>query len=398
MNKVHELDLPRKKLNKPKEVRNVDGTFLKVQLNGKEKTLRFYLANIGNEEAILGYPFLESLDPKVDWKTATIEGTLKLSLPRKKRNRVPEWIWAIPEWEDGDELWCHTVIGKSTVASELAQQAMEKKKKLWNEIIPEEYHQFAKVFSKEASERFPERWPWDHAIDLKPDAPASIDCKVYPLSPKEKEEQKEFIEGNLQLKRIWQSKSPYASGFFLIRKKDGKFRLVQDYQNLNKWTILNKYPLPLIDDLIHDLAGVGIYTKLDIHWGYNNIRVKEGDEWKATFKTSEGLFKPMVMFFGLTNSPATFQTMMDDIFHRWIIAGWIKKTLHKLKTIKTGLKVYMDNMLIYTEVEKPGQQSEEASAKLQKTCHFWTLFITFQLFNKHTRSHKLKVPESGQVV
>jgi len=97
INKVYELDLPKKKLDRPKEVKNVDGTlnisgsithetFLRVRLNGKEKTLRFYLANIGNEEAILGYPFLESLDPKVDWKTATIEGTLKISLPRKKRN------------------------------------------------------------------------------------------------------------------------------------------------------------------------------------------------------------------------------------------------------------------------------------------------------------------------
>ena len=87
--------------------------------------------------------------------------------------------------------------------------------------------------------------------------------------------------------------------------------------------------------------------------------MKEGDEWKAAFKTSEGLFEPTVMFFGLTNSPATFQTMMDDIFRRWIMAGWIKKIVHKLKTIKTGLKVYMDDMLIYTEVEKPGQPSEE---------------------------------------
>jgi len=68
---------------------------------------------------------------------------------------------------------------------------------------------------------------------------------------------------------------------------------------------------------------------LDIQWGYNNIRVKEGDEWKAAFKTSKGLFEPTVMFFGLTNSPATFQTMMDDIFRRWIIAGWIKRILHK---------------------------------------------------------------------
>jgi hypothetical protein len=68
----------------------------------------------------------------------------------------------------------------------------------------------------------------------------------------------------------------------------------------------NKYPLPLISDLIHNLSGKKWYTKFNVRWGYNNVRIKEGDEWKAAFKTSEGLFEPTVMFFGLTNSPATF--------------------------------------------------------------------------------------------
>jgi len=96
---------------------------------------------------------------------------------------------------------------------------------------------------------------------------------------------------------------------------------VQDYRNLNKWTIPNKYPLPLISDLIYDLVEKRLFSKFDIRWGYNNICIKEGDEYKATFKTSEGLFKPTVMFFGLTNSPATFQTMMDDIFQEEIAQG-----------------------------------------------------------------------------
>jgi hypothetical protein len=122
----------------------------------------------------------------------------------------------------------------------------------------------------------------------------------------------------MRLGRIWRSKSPYASGFFLIRKKDRKYCPVQDYRHLNMWTIPNKYPLPLITDLIHDLAGKKLFTKFDIRWGYNNICIKEGDEWKGTFKTSEGLFEPTVMFFGLTNSSATFQTMMDDIFQEEI--------------------------------------------------------------------------------
>jgi Reverse transcriptase (RNA-dependent DNA polymerase) len=70
--------------------------------------------------------------------------------------------------------------------------------------------------------------------------------------------------------------------------------------------VLNKYPLPLITDLIHSIAGKTLFSKFDMQWGYNNIPIKTGDEWKATFKTSEGLFEPTVMFFGLTNSPATF--------------------------------------------------------------------------------------------
>jgi Reverse transcriptase (RNA-dependent DNA polymerase) len=137
------------------------------------------------------------------------------------------------------------------------------------------------------------------------------------------------------LKQIRRSKSPYASGFFFVQKKDGKLRLVQDYRNLNKWTVPNKYPLPLIPNLIHSITGKMLFTKFDVQWGYNNIPIKPGDEWKAAFKTSEGLFKPTVMFFGLTNSPATFQTMMDDIFQEEIAQGWVK--------------IYMDDIIITTE-------------------------------------------------
>ena len=170
---------------------------------------------------------------------------------------------------------------------------------------------------------------------MKDDAPTSINCRVYPLSPKEKEEQCEFLSQNLHLQQICQSKSPYASGFFLICKKDGKFHLVQDYRNLNKWTIPNKYPLPLISELIYNLAEKRLFSKFDICWGYNNIRIKEGNKYKAAFKTSEGLFELTVIFFGLTNSPAMFQTMMDDIFQEEVAQGW--------------LRIYMDDMIIATE-------------------------------------------------
>jgi len=91
----------------------------------------------------------------------------------------------------------------------------------------------------------------------------------------------------------------------------------------------------LISELIYDLAEKRLFSKFDIHWGYNNIRIKEGNKYKATFKTSKGLFELTVMFFGLTNSPTTFQTMMDDIFQEEVAQGW--------------LRIYMDDMIIATE-------------------------------------------------
>jgi len=226
-------------------------------------------------------------------------------------------------------------VAKTTVAQQLAEAAMDKKKQTWQELVPKRYHRHGKVFSEEASECFPDRQPWDYAIELKDNTPTSINCCVYPLSPKEKEEQHKFLSQNLHLQWIRHLKSPYASGFFLIRKKDGKFCPVQDYRDLNKWTIPNKYPLPLILELIYDLTEKRLFSKFDICWGYNNICIKEGNEYKAAFKTSEGLFELTVMFFGLTNSPATFQTMMDDIFQEEVAQGW--------------LCIYMDNMIIATE-------------------------------------------------
>ena len=100
----------------------------------------------------------------------------------------------------------------------------------------------------------------------------------------------------------------------LLVKKDGKFEPVQDHWKLNKWTIPNWYPLPLITNLIHDLIDKELFTKFDVCWGYNNVRIMKEDEWNAAFKTCEGLFEPTIMFFGLCNSLATFQIMMNNIF------------------------------------------------------------------------------------
>src|SRR5882672_9210924 len=116
-----------------------------------------------------------------------------------------------------------------------------------------------------------------------------------------------------------------ASPVFFIKKKDGSLCLVQDYQKLNVLTVKNTYPLPLIPNILNTVSGAKAqyFTKPDVQLGYNNVRLKDRDEWKAAFLMNQGLFEPLVMFFSLTNSPATFQTMMNNIFQELIDKGVI---------------------------------------------------------------------------
>ena len=196
---------------------------------------------------------------------------------------------------------------------EMAQRQYAKEgPKITETTIPDKYKEYADVFEKKASERLPDHKPWDHTIDLKPDfEPKKF--KEYQLLPREETLMNKFIDENLRKEYIRPSNSPMASPFFFIKKGDGSLRPVQDYRKLNDFTIKNRYPLPLIQELTDKLRGARYFTKLDIRWGYNNVRIKEGDEWKAAFRTNRGLFEPTVMFFGLCNSPATFQRMMNDI-------------------------------------------------------------------------------------
>jgi hypothetical protein len=148
-----------------------------------------------------------------------------------------------------------------------------------------------------------------------------------------------FVDKMVANRYIRPSKSPYASPFFFVKKKDGKLQPVQDYRRLNSHMVRNQYPLPLIAQLISDLSGAWIFSKLDVRRGYNNTLIKEGDQWKAVFKTKFGFFEPLVMFFGLCNSPSTFQEMMN-VISKTIIASWEARG--------TIIWIYMDDIAIAT--------------------------------------------------
>ena len=161
------------------------------------------------------------------------------------------------------------------------------------------------MFGKKQLERMSIRKLWNHAIDVKEEF-MPRKGKVYPLSREEREEVRGFVKEQLRKGYIWPSKLPQTALVFFVGKKDGKKRMVQDYRYLNEWTIKNNYSLPLISDVLENIGMKRLFTKMDLRWRYNNVRIKEGNEWKAAFTMPEELFEPTVMFFGLTNSPATF--------------------------------------------------------------------------------------------
>jgi Reverse transcriptase (RNA-dependent DNA polymerase) len=228
------------------------------------------------------------------------------------------------------------------LATKLASEANQKKPDLTPEqLVPREYHHYLDIFDEDKANRFPDTQPWDHKIEMKSGfEPKSF--KTYNLTPEEQVELDKFLKENLDKEYIKLSQLPMASPFFFVKKKDGKLRPCQDYQYLNDWTVKNAYPLPLISEIIDKIKGAKFFTKFDVRWGYNNVRIKAEDQWKAAFKTNRGLFEPTVMFFGMCNSPATFQAMMDSIFSNMI----------------EGQKVivYMDDILIFAESQEELQK------------------------------------------
>ncbi|KAF8759701.1 hypothetical protein RHS01_02244 [Rhizoctonia solani] len=145
---------------------------------------------------------------------------------------------------------------------------------------------------------------------------------------------KDWLRDELKAGKIRPSKSSISSPVMFVPKKDGSRQLVVDYRRLNNRTKKNIYPLPRPDDLMAQLRGAKVFTKLDLRWGYNNVRVKEGDKWKTAFRTKYGLYESLVMTFGLTNAPASFQHFMNKLF----------KDLLDVCVI-----IYLDDILIYSK-------------------------------------------------
>jgi len=266
---------------------------------------------------------------------------------KQRKGKIMEVKKVAEEWEIWDKE-------KEAVKSEV-----EVKK-----LVPEKFHRWIKVFGKKQSERMPTRKLWNHAIDVKEGFIPQKE-KVYPLSREEREEVREFVMEQLRKRYIRPSKSPQTALVFFVGKKDGKKRMVQDYRYLIEWTIKNNYPLPLISDVLENIGMKKLFTKIDLWWEYNNVRIKEGDEWKAVFTMQEGLFELTVMFFGLMNPPAIFQAMMNELLRDLINMGKVA--------------VFIDDVIVGTEME---EGHDELVAEVIKRLEENDLYVKPEKCNK----------------
>ena len=193
--------------------------------------------------------------------------------------------------------------------------------------------EFGDVMPKELPKRLLPRREVDHAIELEPGAkPPSR--SPYRMAPPELEELRKQLKELLDAGYIQPSKSPYGAPVLFQRKKEGSLRMCIDYRALNKITIKNKYPIPLIADLFDQLGGARYFTKLDLRSGYYQVRIAPGDEPKTACVTRYGSFEFLVMPFGLTNAPATFCTLMNKVFHPYL---------------DKFVVVYIDDIVVYSK-------------------------------------------------
>jgi len=196
--------------------------------------------------------------------------------------------------------------------------------------LPQRYHDYLDLFHPSTAEKLSPRRTFDHTIDLKPDTQPPWG-PIYPLSQKQLEALCKYLDDMLKQGKISPSKSPAGAPILFVPKPEGRQRLVVDYRGLNKVTIHNKYPIPLMTELRDQVRDAQIFTKLDLKDGFHLIRVRKGDEWKTAFRTRYGHYQYRVMPFGLVNAPATFQTMMNEILREFL---------------DQGVVVYIDDILI----------------------------------------------------
>ena len=295
-----------------------------LTINNREEEIRLHCIMIGNAPIILGLLWLKLHDPVIGWKNHTVkfhsDHCAEKCLPSSPRaNTVPEekateqYYKKTPaeeeNWEIGETDPCRVC---QTVIDEIKETSKTNKKP-----IPPEYHEFLDVFTEEEPTTPPPHRTQDHHIPLEEGKTPPYE-PLRPLNKDKMKALKEYLEINEKRGWIWASTSPAGAPIHFVKKKDGGLRLWEDYRQLNKITINDRTPLPLISESLVQLSSATIYTKLDIRDVYYNLRIAKGDEWKTAFRTRYGLYEYCVMPFRLTIATASFQRWMNEILSDYL--------------------------------------------------------------------------------
>ncbi|KAL1942409.1 hypothetical protein VTO73DRAFT_6011 [Trametes versicolor] len=322
--------------------------------SGEVISVDFYVTPLDKSvSAVLGYSWLSDYNPLIDWKKRSIQfRTAPTTRPPSEPARESTPTPSLPEDIPGPlPPTSPTGPRVSLINTAVFARACKIPGSENLSGIPEEYHEFADVFSKSQADILPEHRPYDLKITLEDGGVPPLG-PIYSLSKLELDTLCEYIDENLRSGFIHPSNSPCGAPVLFVKKKDGSLRLCVDYRGLNKITRKDRYPLPLISDLLDTPWKARIYTKIDLRHTYNLVRIAPGDEWKMAFRTRYGSFEWLVMPFGLSNAPAAFQRFVNEVF---------------ADLLDVTAVVYLDDILVYSDnPEDHPKHVKEVLRRLQK--------------------------------